>query len=190
MHAEAFAWVQLHATTDPVTVLDIGGRDINGTTRSLFPNAAYRVIDIRPGDNVDIVADASAWTPDHAYDVVLCTEVFEHTDVWPLICETAFAACRAGGRFIATMAGPGRPEHSAVDGGPLQPSEYYGNVDPVKLAEVLEACGFTDVVVDEQPSPADVRCVARKSFVDQWLDPSLISGEFGRKRKDRGHGAR
>lgn len=164
MHAEAYEWVRQHASTEPVAVLDIGGRDINGTVRSLFPNAAvYRVLDIADGPNVDIVADASVWAPDREYDVVVCCECFEHTPLWRQICGTAYRACRPGGRFVATMAGPGRPEHSAIDGGwRLHPGEHYANIHPQELLDVLTAYRFTDIEVDQQPKPADVRCVATK----------------------------
>lgn len=164
MHAEAYQWVKQHSTLEPVTVLDIGGRDINGTVRGLFPAATvYRVLDIADGPNVDIVADAATWTPDQEYDVVVCCECFEHTALWREICATAYRACRPGGRFIATMAGPGRPAHSAVDGGwRLYPGEHYANIYPQELIDVLTACRFTDVEVDQQPHPADVRCAATK----------------------------
>ena len=162
MHNEAFEWVRRHATPD-VNVLDIGGRDINGTTRSLFPGSKWTSLDLYPGPCVDFVADATIWVPDLEYDVVVCTEVFEHAPGWPQICATAFKACRPGGLFIATMAGPGRPEHSGVDGGwRLHPGEYYGNVPPGELREVLERVGFAEIVVDTQLNPCDVRCVATK----------------------------
>lgn len=162
MHTEALEWVSRYATAEPAAVLDLGGRDINGSVRHLFPKAdPYRVMDIRPGDGVDIVADAATWEPDRLYDVVVCTEVFEHTANWPLICFTAHKALRSGGRFIATMAGPGRPAHSAVDGlFRLHPGEYYGNVHPDTLRAVLELVGFDDIVVDRQLSPADTRATA------------------------------
>lgn len=163
MHAEAYEWVQKWATSEEVSVLDIGGRNINGSTRPLFPNAdPYQVLDIAPGTGVDIIADAAEWTPDREYDVVVCTEVFEHTPRWPEICATAHRALRPGGTFITTMAGPGRPAHSAVDGGYLRPDEYYGNVDPRALDEVFASVGFRDSVIDVRSSPADVRALATK----------------------------
>jgi len=163
MHPEAFAWVAAHATTDKVEVLDIGGRNVNGSVKDLFPNATrYVAVDIREGDGVDVVADAATWVPDREYDVVVSTETFEHTPVWPEICVTAFKAMKAGGRLILTMAGPGRGEHSAIDGGPLQAGEYYGNVDGEKLRDHLEAVGFKDVVIDTRISPADTRAIATK----------------------------
>jgi Methyltransferase domain len=167
MHNEAMAWVAQYATNEPVSVLDLGGRDINGSPRSLFPGAtAYTVIDIQPGNGVDFVADAATWVPDRTYDYVCATEVFEHTPTWPAICRTAWEACNPGGWFIATMAGPGRPEHSAIDGGwTLYPGEHYRNITPAELLAELESIGWCDVIVDQQPSPADVRSVARKPLL-------------------------
>lgn len=147
------------------SVLDIGGRDVNGTVRALFPEAeTYTVIDAMPGDNVDIVADASVWTPQWVYDVVVCCEVFEHTPVWREICTTAYLALTPGGTFITTMGGPGRAPHSAVDGGHiLQPGEHYGNVDPDDLHRQLTVIGFEGITVDQQHHPmADVRAMATK----------------------------
>jgi hypothetical protein len=165
VHSEAFQWVEQYATGEPVTVLDIGGRDINGSVRSLFPGAtAYTVLDILPGDNVDVEADAATWQPDCEYDVIVSCETFEHTAVWPAICATAYLACKPGGMLVATMAGPDRPAHSAYDGSwTLHPDEFYANIDPDELREVLAKCGWEDIVIDQQTSPSDVRTVARKS---------------------------
>lgn len=161
MHPEAYEWVTRHATTEAVSVLDIGGRNVNGSVKDLFPRAdPYVALDILPGEGVDIVADASNWQPDRGYDVVVCCETFEHTPVWAGICVTAYKALNPGGRFILTTAAPGRPPHSAIDGGVLRGSEYYGNIIPAALRRTLDESGFTDVIVDERPSPADVRAVA------------------------------
>lgn len=158
-------WIAKHATAEPVSVLDLGGRDINGSARTAFPNASdYTVVDILPGDGVDIVADAADWEPaSRRWDVVVAAEIFEHTARWPAICRTALKACAPGGRFIVTTAGPGRPPHSAVDGlFRLLPGEHYANVPAAELERVLIEAGWRDVVVDSQPSPADTRAVATR----------------------------
>lgn len=167
MHAVAYNWVSQHATQDRVAVLDVGGRNINGSVRDLFPGAdPYVSLDILPGDGVDVVADAATWEPDRQYDVVVCCEVFEHTDAWPQICKTIFSALRSGGLAIFTMAGPGRHPHSAHDGGPqLYEGEWYANVLPAELETVLAATGFEQIQVDYQPAPADTRAVARRPEV-------------------------
>lgn len=161
MHPEAYQWVAQHATDEPVVVLDIGGRDINGTTRALFPNAEYVALDILPGTRIDIVADAATWKPDRAYDMVVSTEVFEHAEDWRDVVGTAYRALKPGGRLVATMAGPGRGVHSGVDGEwRLHDGEHYENIDPKDLGRVLDAAGFKDVVVDVLG--LDVRCVASR----------------------------
>lgn len=163
MHTEAFDYVAQFRSDEPLTVLDIGGRNVNGTVRDLFPNAAYIALDILPGEGVDIVANAAGWTPDRAYDLVVCTEVFEHTEEWPQILKVAAAACKPTGRIVLTMGGPGRPEHSAIDGGPMRPGEHYGNVAPEDLEVGLLAAGWTNVDVEYRPSPADTRATATRA---------------------------
>ncbi len=163
MHAEAMGWVARFATDDPISILDLGGRDVNGSPRRLFPAATYTVLDALPAIDVDIIADAAMWNPDgRRWDLALMCEVCEHAPDWPAIIATAFKALWPSGRLIVTTAAPGRPPHSGIDGGPLRFGEYYANVDPAALREALEQAGFTDITVDVQPSPADVRAVATK----------------------------
>lgn len=164
MHAEAYEWGSRFASDEPLTVIEFGARDLNGSPRALFPNASlYVTLDILPGEGVSIVADAATWMPDREYDRVLCFEVFEHAARWPAIVRTAYKACRPGGQFIVTCAGPGRGIHSGIDGeGVLHPGEHYANVPAFELDRVLRETGFRDVVVDSQPSPPDTRAVARR----------------------------
>ena len=165
MHAQAFDWIKKHAPADAARVLDLGGRDINGSARLAFPFAVvYTVLDIAPGDGVDIVADAASWdTGGERWACVVSSETFEHTAYWPAICRTAYTALEDGGRFIVTTAAPGRPPHSGIDGGwVLHDGEHYANIQPHRLEVVLRAVGFVDITVDVQQFPADVRAVATK----------------------------
>jgi hypothetical protein len=164
LHQQAYDWVSRYATDEPLSVVEFGARNVNGSVRSLFPNAdPYVTLDILPGDGVAIVADAATWQPDRGYDAVICCELFEHAAHWPAICRTAYRACRPGGAFIITTAAPGRPVHSGVDGGPvLYPGEHYANVPAHELERVLLETGWQSVVIDSQPNPADTRAVATK----------------------------
>lgn len=141
-------------------MVDIGSRDINGTVRHLFPNADYVGVDPVDGPAVDVVGDGTTWRPDEPVDVVVCCEVFEHTDAWPAICENAAAMLKSGGLFVVTCAGPGRGPHSAVDGRGIRDGEHYANVSIGELADVLEACGFVGIVTDQ--AGTDTRAAARK----------------------------
>lgn len=169
MHEQAMEWIAKWATTDPVSVLDIGGRDLNGSPRHLFPAATrYTVLDALPGElvtDVDVIADAATWNPSGQWwDVVVCAEVLEHAAQWRAILRTAYAACRPGGRLIVTTAAPGRPPHSAVDGEfRLLPGEHYANIRPDALEWALLAAGWSEVTVDVRDYPADVRAAAVKA---------------------------
>lgn len=157
MHGAAMEWVAWHARRDPSTVLDLGGRNVNGSVQPLFRSATFTTLDIRPG--ADILGDAADWEPDRSYDMVLCLETFEHAERWRDICHTARKACRAGGWFIVTTAAPGRPVHSTEGSLVLPEGEYYGNVEPDHLRAALESAGFVDIVISHKAD--DVRSAAR-----------------------------
>jgi hypothetical protein len=161
VHGAAYLWVRDHAPDEPGHVLDIGGRNVNGSPRASFPEAAsYTVLDIMPGEGVDIVADAATWQPNRVYDTIVCCEVFEHTPSWPEILVTCGRALSPIGTLIVTTAGPGRGEHSAIDGGALRPGEYYGNVHPDELLLAAKEAGFGQAYVNVLG--ADVRAVIEK----------------------------
>lgn len=146
MHDAAMRWAQQWAPRFPVSVIDVGGRDINGTARAAFDVTSYLSIDLHPGPGVDLVGDFTEYHGDPV-DVVVCMEVAEHTEKWPLIIANAAHHLDDGGLFIFTAAGPGWPPHSASDGGPLQPGEWYRNIDPVELRVELDR-HFTSCEVD------------------------------------------
>lgn len=158
MHAEALEWVRKQAPTRPVSVVDVGGRDVNGTVRHLFDATRYISVDLCSGPAVDIVGDFCTVELEPV-DVVVCCEVAEHAENWPDIIAHAADCLRGGGQLIFTAAGPGRSPHSATDGGPVQPGEWYRNIDPDALAEVIDR-HFTWRQIDELGP--DVRAVAWK----------------------------
>lgn len=140
-------------------VLDLGGRDVNGTPRHLFTDVAlYTVVDAVEAPNVDVVADAATLDLGYLYDVVVCTEVLEHTDRAADIVGTARRHLKPGGAFVATMAGPGRHPHSAHGGATPGGDEFYENVEPDRLASWLSKAGFDTWTIDQ--SGLDVRCTA------------------------------
>jgi predicted methyltransferase len=150
MHKEAHDFIAAHGTTNALTVVEFGSRNINGGVRDVFPNARYIGIDIEAGDGVDEVGDAASWSTRKNVDVVVCCEVFEHTDVWYDIVQNAYDVLCDGGVFLVTAANLDRAPHSAVDGGPLRDGEWYENVDPDALQQALLAAGFETVDVIER----------------------------------------
>jgi hypothetical protein len=166
VHVEAFDFTARAVSTHgPFTsVVEFGARDVNGSVRPLFVGARYVGVDIAPGYGVDVVADAVTWRTPDRYQAVVCCEVAEHTPDWPGIVESAFAALEPGGVLILTAAGPGREPHSAVDGGPIRPGEYYVNIEADDLDVVFDKVGFTSWQVDILGP--DIRAIAHKGGSD------------------------
>jgi len=133
MHNEAFEFVSRHATNEPISVIEIGSRDINGSARVMFPAASWIGLDLYPGPCVDWVGDAATYTPTEPVDLVMCMETLEHAKNWYYLIHAGVAWLKPGGKMIITCAGPGRAEHSAIDGGPCYEGEYYQNLSTAQI---------------------------------------------------------
>lgn len=144
-----------------LVALDLGGADINGTARSLLPNAKWFGLDLEAGPGVDIVADARSWVPDRQYDLVLCTELLEHVEGWEQCVITAARALRRGGHFIVTCASTGRRPHGARGGMDPEPGEWYMNVPADMLAQLM-LMTFSTSHVEYNRNPGDAYGWARK----------------------------
>jgi hypothetical protein len=161
MHPAAYRFVAAIVSAGqvpPGPVVELGGRDVNGSIRSLFW-APYVSVDMEPGPGVDIVADAATYAPPQPPACVVCCEVLEHALTAPAIVANAGAMLQPGGLLIVTAAGAGRAPHSAVDGGPLRPGEYYRNVEANDLLCWL--AGFVQVRVTTNRAAGDIYATAR-----------------------------
>ena len=169
MHPAAMAFltdeVAEHRLADAARVLDVGGRDVNGTPRHLFPAADYVVLDAMPGPDVDIVGDAADPRTTAAlglFDVVVCAEVLEHAEQWRRLVAACWDTVVDGGRLLVTCASTGRAPHSAHDGGPLRPGEHYGNVTPPEMRAVLAVLGVDTHTLTHNPADGDLYVGATK----------------------------
>jgi SAM-dependent methyltransferase len=142
----------------PWRVLDLGGRDINGSIRDLLPAAKWTGLDIEAGPGVDLVHDATQpWPAEFdRFDLVVCTEVLEHVERWGALLRTAAQALEPGGpeSLFVTCASTGRPEHGASGGPRPLPGEWYGNVAPEALRDVLGGL-FRYSQVEYRANPGD-----------------------------------
>ncbi len=145
MHAEAWHWLDTQVRpllADAPRVADLGGLDVNGSPRSLFAaRCEYLVVDVRAGPGVHIVADAGRWLPPRelraSFDVALATEVFEHTPDWSAILYNLWLLLRPGGTCLVTCATAPRRAHSVDGVEPPPPGEWYANVAPDALRDVM-----------------------------------------------------
>ena len=153
MHAEAWSFlVNKSLEVSPKSIIDIGGRNINGTPRDLWPKSEYMALDHIGGDGVDIVADATNWEPARKWDMGLCTEVFEHVtpEDYRKMLNTLGKAVNTGGTLLVTCATEPRHPHAAIGTPGMPVDEFYGNVDVEDLCQALVETNWQcmDVIVD------------------------------------------
>lgn len=161
MHDQVREWVQasLLRVPAPYAVVDLGGRNVNGSLRDLVPEGSYVAVDSAEGDGVDVVGDARTWQPVVPVDVVLCTEVLEHTPHSDAIIANAWRMLKPGGVLILTAATVGRGPHGMSGAPNPAEGEWYRNVEHDELAGWLER--FERFEIDVPVSgPADIRAIA------------------------------
>lgn len=87
------------------SVLEVGGRDVNGSLREILPHAL--VTDMMEGPNVDVVCPAETllrrFGPD-VFDAVVSTEALEHMEFWREALINMWGVLRDGGWLVMTMA--------------------------------------------------------------------------------------
>lgn len=89
MHLSSYEHMQDLATryldrARPLSVVDIGSQDVNGSYRALFehPGWTYTGIDLEAGKNVDLVLESPYRLPfaTRSVDVVVSGQAFEHVE--------------------------------------------------------------------------------------------------------------
>jgi hypothetical protein len=100
------------ADREQVSVLDIGGANVNGSYRDVFsgPQYQYRAADIAAGEGVDIVLDDPYHVPlaDASVDIVLSGQMLEHCEYFWLAFQEMVRLVKPDGFIflIAPSAGP------------------------------------------------------------------------------------
>jgi SAM-dependent methyltransferase len=157
MHPSVLDFVRrVLARTGPrSSVVDLGGRDVNGSARALFGAARYLAVDQLPGAGVDVIADAATFALARPVDTVVCTSVLEHTPHAAALCASAGRLLAPGGVFIVTTVTDPFPPHSAIDGSlTLAPGEFYRNPTRSELLAWLEP--FADVWLEHHHASGDL----------------------------------
>lgn len=153
MHQAASTYVASVVDLVPESgaAVEFGSLDVNGSARRHFPGYNFYGIDLRAGDNVDEVCDARDFDGGEGYDLVLCTEMLEHTPrPWEII-DAARKALRPGGVLVLTAAAPDRTPHCTNGGHYVPPDQHYENIEP----EALEGWLKDWEVLDLRHSRAD-----------------------------------
>lgn len=132
----AVALVREHGLSEAPVVAEIGSYDVNGTVRSLVgPCRSYVGVDLVAGPGVDVVMSGHEFGDSNAFDLVLCSEVFEHNPFWLETFLNMLRIAKPGGAVIVTCATHGRYEHgtartdpNASPGTSARGWQYYRNL--------------------------------------------------------------
>lgn len=96
-------------------VFEIGAMNINGSARDVLgPKAAkWIACDRRPGNGVELVANAADWLRVHpaSCDMVVACECYEHDPFFWLTHKAAKAALKHGALYVVTSPTIGFPFH-------------------------------------------------------------------------------
>lgn len=147
-------------------VMEIGSRNINGTVRRFFTECDYLGIDAVDGPGVDYVCLAHEYDESgYLFDVIISCEVFEHDPHLPQTIDMAMSWLRPGGLFVATWAGPRRPEHGTKRSGDSEfgpDADYYHGLG---VGDVRDIIGdrLTDVYAEDTPNMYDARLYGIRS---------------------------
>jgi SAM-dependent methyltransferase len=137
------------------TVVDIGAYDINGTYKSLFPEAKYIGVDTNPGPNVDVIINSPEWDKLKNVDVVISGQTLEHVADIPALMASIFDVLKSGG--IACIIAPSAGE-----------AHYYpiwtGNVSKEQMVKYFQDAGFEVIscTISEVGPFLDNCCIGRK----------------------------
>jgi SAM-dependent methyltransferase len=101
-----------------LTIVDIGGRDVNGSLRSVAPAGnRYLAVDFTPGDGVDIVITDPYVLPfeDATVDVVVSSSCFEHAEFFWLLFNECLRVLRPEGLLYINAPSNGAFHRYPVD---------------------------------------------------------------------------
>lgn len=99
--------------TKPLSVLDVGAFDVNGTYKPIFKKNEweYDGLDIEPGPNVDVVvSDLYNWQLAKTYDLVISGQTLEHVELFWLTWREMVKVTKPGGLLFLIVPSVG-PEH-------------------------------------------------------------------------------
>lgn len=155
-----------YANKENLTVLDIGGLDVNGSLRQFFTKNNYISIDIENGPNVDLVVPPGERLPfeDGSVDIVVSTSCFEHDPCFWMTFREMCRVVKVGGFIYASVPAGTTVGHGFYHTHPGDNYRFYpdagqslafwsgkildGKSYPTKVEEVLLLYPINDIWID------------------------------------------
>ena len=134
----------------PLSVMDIGSYDVNGSYRTLFgnPNWRYTGIDLEAGPGVDVVLKSPYRLPfpSGSFDLVISGQAFEHVEYFWMSWLEMLRVLKPGGRIFLIAPSRG-PEHRY----PQDCWRFYP--DGYRALARFGSCELLEVTTDWEPHP-------------------------------------
>ncbi len=165
----------------PLTILDLGSMDINGSYKPFFnyPKWHYQGADLEAGKNVDVVLSSPyAWKEikKNSQDVVISGQTFEHMDFFWVGLQCIERAVKPGGLICIIAPSRGYEHRYPVDCWRFYPdgfralAKYCG----LELLEVNTQWENKDYTIDDSDSWGDTMAVYRKPIKRSWKGRGLL----------------
>jgi SAM-dependent methyltransferase len=162
-------------------VLEVGALDVNGSLRpwveSLRP-ARYVGVDLTAGPGVEEVVDATDLVSRfgrESFDLVITTEMVEHTRHWRTVVSNLKGVLRPGGHLLLTTRSAGFHYHA-------WPYDFWR----YEAADMRQIFGDLDILaVEPDPEAPGVFLLARRPelFVERTPELALVSILTGRRER-------
>ena len=146
----------------PKRVLDIGSREQKGRSgaRDLFPDTYYVGVDIKEGENVDVVIDAYRLEKRFApgqFDAVLCLHLLEHiARPWLVLKQVDYVIVDLGLLYVSIPT-IGYPVHN-------HPGDYWRLTEQAVREVIMD--GYEVLSLEHARSPRGkhpfINCLGRK----------------------------
>ena len=160
-------------------VLEVGALDVNGSLRpwveSLRP-ARYVGVDLTEGPGVDQVVDAADLVSHfgrESFDLVITTEMVEHTRDWRTVVSNLKGVLRPGGHLLLTTRSPGFAYHA-------WPYDFW-RYEPADMRQIFGDLELLSVEPDPQAAGVFVLARRPQSFIERTPELALVSMITGRR---------
>jgi SAM-dependent methyltransferase len=159
-------------------ILEVGARGYG--VRQLLESwgpAQYIGVDVAPGPGVDVVRPIEEVAPDSvggAFDLVVATEMLEHSRDWQAAISSMKRLCRGGGLLLLTTRSRGFPFHA--------PPHDFWRFEPEDFRAIFSDCEILSIEADG--TEPGVFVLARKphEFTERELGTLPVYSILLRKR--------